>query len=81
MNASKSTTIVYTLAICPNCKIAKKMLKENDIPFEEKDLNDSGVKTDLMMDNVFPMAAPVIFHNDEYLMNVEELTEALTCPQ
>lgn len=80
MNANV-TTIVYTLAVCPDCKNAKRLLTENNIPFEEKDLGDPDVKTDLMMDDVFPMAAPVIFYNDEYLMSLSELTEALLCPQ
>ena len=71
--------IVYTLNDCPDCKATKRLLKEKGILFEEQDMSDPDVRTDLNMDNVFPMSAPVINLNGEYLMSLFELTGALEC--
>lgn len=78
MTANKNT-IVYTLDECPNCKASKRLLDEKGIPFEEQDMSDPDVRTDLNMDNVFPMSAPVIKLDGEYLMSLSELSEALEC--
>lgn len=63
--------------VCPNCKQSKILLEEKGIPFEEKDMSDPDVRTELNMENIFPMAAPVIFLNGEYYMSFDELREAL----
>ena len=62
---------------CPECKQSKRLLEEKGIPFVEKDMTDPDVRTDLNMDNVFPMCAPVIFFDGEYLMSRSELMEVL----
>ena len=70
-------TIVYTLDACPDCKASKRLLDEKGITFEEQDMSDPDVRTDLNMDNIFPMSAPVIKLDGEYLMSLSELSEAL----
>lgn len=77
MNADDIHTIVYTMEDCPECKQSKRLLEEKGIPFVEKDMTDPDVRTDLNMDNVFPMCAPVIFFDGEYLMSRSELMEVL----
>lgn len=73
------SAIVYTLDECPDCKASKRLLEEKGIAFEEQDMSDPDVRTDLNMDNIFPMSAPVINLNGEYLMSLSELTGALEC--
>lgn len=77
MNADDVPTIVYTMENCPECKRSKRLLKEKGISFVEKDMTDPDVKTDLNMDNIFPMTAPVILFEGNYLMSYSELAEAL----
>jgi len=76
MNAD-DITIVYTMENCPECKQSKRLLEEKGIPFVEKDMTDPDVRTDLNMDNIFPMCAPVIYINGEYLMSRSELMGVL----
>ena len=72
-------TIVYTLDACPDCKASKRLLKEKGIVFEEQDMSNPDVRTDLNMDDIFPMSAPVIKLNGEYLMSLDALVGALEC--
>lgn len=71
--------IVYTLDECPNCKSSKRLLEAKGITFEEKDMSDPDVRTDLNMDDIFPMSAPVINLDGTYYMSLSELTGALEC--
>ena len=73
------TAIVYTLDECPDCKASKRLLTEKGIEFEEQDMSDPDVRTDLNMDDIFPMSAPVIKLNGEYLMSLDALVGALEC--
>ena len=74
---TNANTIVYTMQECPDCKQTKRLLTEKGISFEEQDMSNPDVRTDLNMENVFPMSAPVIFFNEEYYMSLPELMEAL----
>jgi len=72
-----ASAIVYTMENCPDCKQTKRLLTEKGITFEEQDMSDPDVRTDLNMENIFPMSAPVIRFNEEYYMSLPELMEAL----
>ena len=74
---ANENTIVYTLDECPNCKACKKLLTEKGIEFEEQDMSNPDIRTDLNMDDIFPMSAPVIKLNGEYLMSLDALVGAL----
>jgi len=78
MNANMKA-IVYTLDECPDCKASKRLLTEKRITFEEQDMSDPDVRTDLNMDDIFPMSAPVINLDGKYLMGLDALVGALEC--
>ena len=59
--------IVYSTKVCPNCKILKQILNESDISFDEVDMTTPAALTELVMNNVFTMSAPVLkIHNMFY---------------
>ena len=70
---ANGNTIVYTFDVCPQCKIAKEMLKRHGIEFEEKNMHDPDVLTELNIDKIFPLSAPVIYYESEYHLSVDSL--------
>jgi len=57
---SENGVVVYTSQGCPRCDMLKKWLKNKETNFEEKNLGDSDVMTDLVMRNFVVLAAPAI---------------------
>ena len=57
---SGNGVVVYTSSGCPRCDMLKKWLKNKETHFEEKNLGDSDVMTDLVMRNYVVMSAPAI---------------------
>ena len=57
--------VVYTTSECTRCDMLKKWLKNKNTGFEEKNLEDSDVMTDLVMRNFVVMSAPAIEVNGE----------------
>jgi glutaredoxin len=57
---SENSVVVYTSEGCPRCNMLKKWLKNKDTNFEEKNLGDSDVMTDLVMRNFVVLSAPAI---------------------
>lgn len=55
--------IIYTLKVCPNCKLVKDVLIERKIPFEEMDLDTPESLTKMLMNSV----APVLQIGDVFL--------------
>ena len=62
---SNNGLVVYTTNGCTRCDLLKKWLKNKDTVFEEKNLEDSDVMTDLVMRNFVVMSAPAIEINGE----------------
>ena len=62
---SGNGVVVYTTSGCPRCNVLKKWLKNKAAAFEEKNLEDSEVMTDLVMRNFVVMSAPAIEINGE----------------
>ena len=52
--------VVYTTNGCTRCNMLKKWLKNKNANFEEKNLEDSDVMTDLVMRNFVVQSAPAI---------------------
>jgi glutaredoxin len=52
--------VVYTTSGCTRCGMLKKWLKNRKTDFEEKNLEDSDVMTDLVMRNFVIMSAPAL---------------------
>lgn len=57
--------VVYTTSGCTRCDMLKKWLKNKNTGFEEKNLEDSDVMTDLVMRNFVVMSAPAIEINGQ----------------
>ena len=57
--------VVYTTSGCPRCDMLKKWLKNKNTNFEEKNLEDSDVMTDLVMRNFVVQSAPALEINGD----------------
>ena len=57
---SDNGVVVYTTSGCTRCDMLKKWLKNKDANFEEKNLEDVDVMTDLVMRNFVVLSAPAI---------------------
>ncbi|MCP1714961.1 glutaredoxin [Methanocalculus alkaliphilus] len=70
MSDSKNI-IVYSLEVCPNCEILKNYLQIKGVDYAEISLDDPEALTDLRMNGVFVMEAPVLQIGEEYLTSKE----------
>ena len=57
---SANGVVVYTTSGCTRCDMLKKWLKNKNTNFEEKNLENSEIMTDLVMRNFVVMSAPAI---------------------
>ena len=57
---AENGVVVYTSSGCPRCNMLKKWLKNKETNFEEKNLGDVNVMTDLVMRNFVVLSAPAI---------------------
>ena len=57
---SANGVVVYTTSGCTRCGMLKKWLKNKNANFEEKNLEDSDVMTDLVMRNFVVQSAPAV---------------------
>ena len=62
---SANGLVVYTTSGCTRCGMLKKWLKNKNTNFEEKNLENSEVMTDLVMRNFVVQSAPAIEINGE----------------
>ena len=60
-----SGVVVYTTSGCPRCDMLKKWLKNRNTNFEEKNLENSDVMTDLVMRNFVVQSAPALEINGD----------------
>jgi len=60
-----NSVVVYTTSGCTRCDMLKKWLKNKNTNFEEKNLEDSDVMTDLVMRNFVVQSAPALEINGE----------------
>lgn len=52
--------VVYSTKQCPNCKMLKSKLSKANIEYEERDIGDTDVATDLTMRNIAVLSAPML---------------------
>ncbi|NPE32048.1 NrdH-redoxin [Methanococcoides sp. SA1] len=67
-----SDIIIYTTETCPKCVQLKKVLKSNDVVFTEADMSTPESLTELRVNGVFTVTAPVLQIDDDFL-TYEEL--------
>lgn len=51
---------IYSTRNCPNCRVLKQFLASKNVPFTEVDMATPAALTELRMNGVFTMAAPVL---------------------
>jgi glutaredoxin len=59
---------VYTTKICPNCKIVKSFLAEAGAEYKEVDITTAEALTELRMNGIFTLIAPVVQIGSEFLI-------------
>ncbi len=62
-----SGIIVYTTQTCPKCEKLKQVLKSNNISFDVADMSTPESLTELRVNGVFTVTAPVLQIGDEFL--------------
>jgi len=67
----KSALTVYTLEHCPNCELLKDFLKKKGITFEEEDMSSAASLTELRVNGVFAMEAPVLRRGAIFLTSMD----------
>lgn len=52
--------LIYSTSNCPNCRVLKQFLEKRNVQFKEVDMATPAALTELRMNGVFTMAAPVL---------------------
>jgi len=58
--SEQNKVAIYTSDGCHRCTLLKKWLKDRKTEFEEKNLDDTNVMTDLVMRNLVVLSAPAL---------------------
>ena len=71
---------VFSLPVCPKCKLLKAYLAANKIPYQEASLEDAGTIAEMRCSGFFGMSAPVIgvaegYYGPEEFFDGEKLNE------
>ncbi|HJH32291.1 MAG TPA: glutaredoxin [Methanosarcinaceae archaeon] len=62
-----SGIIIYTTQTCPKCEQLKKVLKSNNVSFDVADMSTAESLTELRVNGVFTVTAPVLQVGDEFM--------------
>ncbi|MCL7410198.1 MAG: glutaredoxin [Methanosarcinaceae archaeon] len=62
-----SGIIIYTTQTCPKCELLKKVLKSNNVSFDVADMSTAESLTELRVNGVFTVTAPVLQIGDNFL--------------
>jgi glutaredoxin len=73
--------VVYTSNGCPKCTLLKEWLKNKNTEFEEKNLEDINVMTELVMRNLVVLSAPALeveeaFYTEDQIFNGDSLANS-----
>lgn len=63
---------IYSTSNCPNCRVLKQSIEKMNMEFNEVDMSTPESLTELRMNGVFTMAAPVL-QVDNKFYTYEEL--------
>jgi len=72
--------LIYSTRNCPNCRVLKQYLENKKIHFTEVDMATPAALTELRMNDVFTMAAPVLqignkFHTYNELFTQDRINQ------
>lgn len=70
--------ILYTTPECPTCKKVKTLLTEAKVQFETRDINDTDVCSELVMNNVAVPSAPMIQVGNDLFVWDRHMEDTLT---
>lgn len=65
-----SKVVLYTAKACPDCRLVKQLLDRENVSYEERDLATPGALTELAMDGVYALQAPVLRIGSRYYMHI-----------
>ena len=68
-------TIVYTSKNCSRCKALKQWLRRNNLSFDEKNIDNTDVMTDLVMRNIVVLSAPALETENKFWLSHEIFDE------
>jgi glutaredoxin len=51
---------VYSTSNCPNCRVLKQLLERMNVQYREVDMATPAALTELRMNGVFTMSAPIL---------------------
>ncbi|HMA05384.1 MAG TPA: glutaredoxin domain-containing protein [Methanomicrobiales archaeon] len=69
--SEKPVLTVYTLENCPNCEMLKGYLHSLRVTFAEKDMSSAESLTELRVNGVFAMEAPVLRKDETFLTSAD----------
>jgi glutaredoxin len=64
--------VIYTLENCPNCEMLKDFLRSRRVAYTERDMSSAESLTELRVNGVFAMEAPVL-RSDELFLTSPDL--------
>ncbi len=62
---------LYSTNNCPNCRVLKQILENKNIVYKEVDMATPAALTELRMNGVFTMSAPVLQVNNRFFTTKE----------
>lgn len=68
---------IYTTATCPYCKMAKGLLDQRNIPYEERVLEFGSDETVALIKKTHHRTVPQIFFGEEFIGGYDELQQYL----
>ena len=69
--SERPVLIVYTLENCPNCEMLKSFLDSRRVRYTERDMSSAESLTELRVNGVFAMEAPVLRQGDAFLTTLD----------
>ena len=64
---------IYTTPYCPYCHAAKALLKKKGVPFEEIDVQDAGLRQQMMLRSNGRRTVPQVFINGQHIGGSDDL--------
>lgn len=66
-----SEVTIYTTKTCPKCELLKRALKERGVAFKTTDMSTPEALTELRVNGIFTLTAPVLQVDEEFLTHDE----------
>ena len=68
--SERPVLVIYTLENCPNCEMLKDFLRSRRVSFTERDMSSAESLTELRVNGVFAMEAPVLRSDELFLTSL-----------